>query len=160
KLHRRPAVMQGCTDVEDLAAVFLKLSECSATHVKCTFEIDVDDCAETIRRELFRSTKKVSGGAVDHDVDLAEAIEGGRNCPGNMVGFAEGGSNRECFSGHGLPTRFLDARFIDCRGSWFETLDIATYKRDICAGLSERGGNATGDTGSTASNKGNPAFQD
>src|SRR4029079_5972701 len=74
-LHRRTEIMKRGADVEYLAAMLFELREGRTTNVESSFRIDVENCAKTIWRQLFRRAEKVSGGPVHDDVDLAELFD-------------------------------------------------------------------------------------
>ena len=76
KLHRRAEIMKRRADVQNLPAMFLELRKRGAANVERAFQIDIDDSSESIWRQLFRGAKKVSGSAVDDDIDLAEVLDG------------------------------------------------------------------------------------
>ena len=98
KLHRRAEIMQGRADIQNLSLVLFQFFERGPTDDEGSFEIDVDDGAETIRRKFFRRAKKIPGGAVDDDIDLSEALDGGGDGFLNIVRFANVGRDREGFA--------------------------------------------------------------
>src|SRR5260370_36626815 len=100
--------MQRRTDVQDLATILFQFSEGRAADIERAFEIDVYDGAETVRGKLFRSAKKISGGAVDDDIYLAESFHGRSDCLLNFFGFADVGGDSKGFSdGGGFVFRTL-----------------------------------------------------
>ena len=64
--------MKRGADVEYLPLICFQLREGCAANVECAFEIDIDDRAKTVRRELFSGAQKVTGRAIHDDVDFAE----------------------------------------------------------------------------------------
>src|SRR6185295_17994299 len=74
-LHRCTEIMKRGADVQYLAAMLFELRKGRTTNVESSLRIDVEDCAKTIGRQLLRRAKKVSGGAVHDDVDLAELFD-------------------------------------------------------------------------------------
>src|SRR5258707_7797696 len=93
--------MQCRTDVQDLAFVLFQFSERRAADIERAFEIDVHDGAETVRGKLFRRAKKISGGAVDDDIYLAESFNGRSNRLLNFFGFADVCGDGESFADGG-----------------------------------------------------------
>src|SRR5687768_18532250 len=71
--------MKRRTDIEYLAAVFLQLIKRSPANVERAFEIDVDNRAEPVRRQLFGLDEKVSRRPVDNNVDLSKLLDSGPN---------------------------------------------------------------------------------
>src|SRR6185295_747714 len=51
--------------------------------------------AESIRRQLLSSTKKVSSGAIHHDIDLAKVFDRLCDCLFNFLRLTHVGNNRE-----------------------------------------------------------------
>src|SRR5688500_2410529 len=74
KLHRRAEIMKRRADVQYLTAMFFELCKRSAANIERSLQIDVDNSAETIRRQLFGFTQKVTGRAIDDNVDLSELL--------------------------------------------------------------------------------------
>src|SRR5258708_4684446 len=138
--------MQRRTDVQDLATILFQFSEGRAADIERAFEIDVYDGAETVRGKLFRSAKKISGGAVDDDIYLAESFHGRSDCLLNFFGFADVGGDSKGFSDGGgfvfrtLPDGRVSAnahspRVINRFRGRLEMFKAATNERDICARL-------------------------
>src|SRR5438132_9316944 len=112
--------MERRADIQYLTAILFQLGECRATNVECSLEIDVHDRAKSIRRQLFRRTKKIPCRAVYDDIDFAKAFDGGSDCLFNFFGVANVGGDREGFTdgrvrGFGaLPYgRATAPRFVD-----------------------------------------------
>src|SRR6185369_4988036 len=75
KLHRRAEIVKCRADIQDLTAMLFQLVERRATHVERTFQVDVDNGAEAVRRQLFSVAQKVAGRAVDDEVDLSQLLD-------------------------------------------------------------------------------------
>src|SRR2546430_5358513 len=98
ELHRRAEVMQRGTDIQDLAASFFQLLERGAANIERPFQIYIDHRSETVWGKLLGRAKKVSGGAVDDDVDFAESFDGCGNCLLDFCGIANVGGDGKGFT--------------------------------------------------------------
>src|SRR5205814_1252738 len=98
KLHRRAEVMQRGADIQNLPAMLFKLSERRAAYIERAFQIDIHDRSESIRRKFLRGAKKISGGAVDYDIDFAEAFDGGGDGFLKFFGIAHVGGDGKGFA--------------------------------------------------------------
>ena len=83
ELHWRAQVMQSGTDVQNLSAILFQLRERRPADIERPFQIDIDHRAEAVRRKFLCRAQKISGGAVDYDVDFAESFDGGSERPLN-----------------------------------------------------------------------------
>src|SRR5258708_29679378 len=138
--------MQCRTDVQDLAFVVLQFSKRRAADIERAFEIDVYDGAKAVRRKLFRRAKKISGGAVDDDIYLAESFNGRSNRLLNFFGFADVCGDGEGFSDGGgfvfctLPDGRVSAnahspRVINCFRGRLEMFEAATDECHVRTGF-------------------------
>src|ERR1051325_9416501 len=90
--------MERRADVQNLPATFLQLRERSAADVARAFEINVNDCAESIRRQLFSRAEKVSSRAVNHDVNLSELLDRSGNSTFDLSHVSHIGSQSNRFT--------------------------------------------------------------
>ena len=68
-------MLQRRADVEDRAALFLKMRMGRPRDVEGALQVDVDHRAEPVRRELVGRADEVAGGAIDQDVEPAEGVD-------------------------------------------------------------------------------------
>src|SRR5436189_6482315 len=80
--------MKRRTDVENLSPVRFELLKSRPTDIEGSLQIDIDDCAEPIRRQVLGLTEEVSGGAVNRDINLAETIDRRGNSLFNFFGLS------------------------------------------------------------------------
>src|SRR4029078_11180620 len=90
--------MECGADVQYLAAMLFQLREGRTTNVESSFRIDVENCAKTIWRQLFRRAEKVTSRTVHDDIDLAEVFDRLCDCFFNVFGLAHIGNYCERFA--------------------------------------------------------------
>ena len=113
--------------------MLFQLCEGRTTNVESSFRIDVENCAKTIWRQLFRRAKKVSGRTVHDDVDLAELLDCLRNRLLDFLRLPHITGNR-----NGLPTAIVDRL-----RRWLQVVQLATDERYGSARFCQRTRNAT-----------------
>jgi hypothetical protein len=72
RLPHRPEVVERGADVDHRAALRLQVRQRRARDVERPLQIDVDDGAEPVGREVLDQADEVAGGTVDHDVEPSE----------------------------------------------------------------------------------------
>ena len=75
-LADRAQIRQRRADVDHAAAAHAHVRKRRAGHVERSLEIDVDDRAEAVRRQVLCIAHEVAGRAVDHDVETPERRRG------------------------------------------------------------------------------------
>ena len=90
--------MQGRADIKNLAAILFEFSEGRAAHIEGAFQIDIDNRAEAVRRQLLGRAEKISGSAIDYYIDTAKVIDGCEDSFLNLFGFAYVGGNGNGFA--------------------------------------------------------------
>src|SRR5258705_1699133 len=137
ELHWRTEIVKCCADVEDLTALLFELREGGATSVESSLKVNVDDGAEAIRRQLLSLAKKVSGGAINDDIDLAEMFNPSGEGALDLLGLTNISDNREC----------LTSVLVNGCSRGFEVLQLSTNENHTRASLRK----CTGDTASDSS---------
>jgi hypothetical protein len=135
--------MKRGADVQYLAAMLLELREGRTTNVESSFCIDVENCAKTIWRQLFRRAEKVTGRAVHNDINLAEVFDRLCDCLFDCFGLAYIGNDCERFA----------AVCVDGVSSRLQMLDLATRERNTRTSFGKRARDSAGDPRSTAGHK-------
>ncbi|ETW07442.1 hypothetical protein H310_01956 [Aphanomyces invadans] len=68
------------TDVYDHPVVVLESVKCSSAHVESPHRINVQNCAECVRRQVFRCAEKVARRAIYENIQRAVRLHGKINC--------------------------------------------------------------------------------
>jgi len=111
--------------------------------VEGAFQIDIDDGAEAVRREIFGEADEVARGAVDQDVEAAQLRHDGGNRVVDRRGIPHVGRHRDRTNAEG-------AQFGRRR---LEMFDLAAGDRDVAAVGRERERNPAADAGAAAGNQ-------
>ncbi len=118
--------------------------------VERPFQIDVDDRAKAVGRQLVGEADEVASGAVDQNVEAAERVNGARDHAVHV------GWNANV-TGHGDRTH---AMLPDLPGSRLEVLDLPAGDRHVAPRVSQRERNAPADPGPAAGHERGPPFQE
>src|SRR5436190_22791519 len=97
-LQRRAEIMERRADIQNLAAVFPKLSKGSSTNIEGALQVDIDYGSEAIRREVLGRAKKVAGGAINDNIYFAEAFDSRVNRSLYFFRFTHVSGERKSFS--------------------------------------------------------------
>src|SRR5687768_5511267 len=115
--------------------MFFELRKRSAANIERALQIDVDNRAETIGRQLFSFTEKVTGRAIDDDVDLSELLDRRRDSRFHRLRLTHIRHNRDRFS----------AVLVDRVSSRLQMVQVAADERHGRARFREGARNAASD---------------
>src|SRR5688572_6518722 len=143
ELHRRAEVMQRRADVQNLSAMLLELCKRRTTDVERSLQVDIDDRAKAVRRQLFSLTKKVSRRAINNDIDFAKLFD--RLCH-SAFDLSRLTHIRNC------GDRFA-ARCIDRISRRLKVLEISAHQRNTRTRCRKRSRDSASDSRPAASHK-------